>query len=55
MSGAVPPLLQYAFMAWCLVKYRDNFTFTFTFTISQTTILRLWEVELFGILLENFK
>jgi hypothetical protein len=20
---------QYVFMAWCLVKYRDNFTFTF--------------------------
>jgi hypothetical protein len=20
---------QYAFMAWCLVKHRDNFTFTF--------------------------
>jgi hypothetical protein len=27
MSGAMPPLPQYAFMAWCLVKYRDNFTF----------------------------
>jgi hypothetical protein len=21
---------QYTFMAWCLVKHRDNFTFTFT-------------------------
>jgi hypothetical protein len=21
---------QYVFMAWCLVKHRDNFTFTFT-------------------------
>jgi len=21
---------QYVFMAWCLVKYRDNFTFSFT-------------------------
>jgi hypothetical protein len=29
MRGAIPPLFQYAFMAWCLVKYRDNFTFTF--------------------------
>jgi len=27
MRGAVPPLLQYVFMAWCLVKHRDNFTF----------------------------
>jgi hypothetical protein len=23
--------LQYVFMAWCLVKHRDNFTFSFTF------------------------
>jgi hypothetical protein len=29
MSGAIPPLSQYAFMVWCLVKHRDNFTFTF--------------------------
>jgi len=27
MHGAIPPLPQYAFMAWCLVKHRDNFTF----------------------------
>jgi hypothetical protein len=27
MSGAIPPLPQYVFMAWCLVKPRDNFTF----------------------------
>jgi hypothetical protein len=35
MSGAIPPLPQYAFMAWCSVtkKHRDSFTFTFTFTI----------------------
>jgi len=25
MSGAMPPFPQYAFMAWCLVKHRDNF------------------------------
>jgi hypothetical protein len=24
-NGAIPPLL-YVFMAWCLVKYGDNFT-----------------------------
>jgi hypothetical protein len=29
MRGAIPPLPQYIFMAWCLVKQRDNFTFTF--------------------------
>jgi len=27
MRGAIPPLPQYAFMAWCLVKHRDKFTF----------------------------
>jgi hypothetical protein len=31
MSGAIPPLLQYAFMAWCLVKHRDNFTLPLPF------------------------
>jgi hypothetical protein len=29
MSGAISPLPQYAFMAWCSVKYRDKFTFTY--------------------------
>jgi hypothetical protein len=30
MRGAIPQLpQQYAFMAWCVVKHRDNFTFTF--------------------------
>jgi hypothetical protein len=29
MRRAIPPLPQYAFMAWCLIKHRDNFTFTF--------------------------
>jgi hypothetical protein len=28
MRGAIPPLHQYAFMAWCLVKQRDNLTLT---------------------------
>jgi hypothetical protein len=27
MNGAIPPRRQYAFMVWCLVKHRDNFTF----------------------------
>jgi hypothetical protein len=30
MCGAIPPFSQYAFMAWYLLKHRDNFTFTFT-------------------------
>jgi hypothetical protein len=32
MRRAIPPLPQYASMAWCLVKHRDNFTFTCVFT-----------------------
>jgi hypothetical protein len=39
MCGAIPPLLQYVFMAWCLVKHRDNFTFTF-YHIFRVTKLR---------------
>jgi hypothetical protein len=27
MCGAIPPLPQYVFTAWCLVKQRDNFIF----------------------------
>jgi hypothetical protein len=26
MRGAILPIPQYAFMEWCLVKHRDNFT-----------------------------
>jgi hypothetical protein len=29
MRGAIPPLPQYIFIAWCLVKHGDSFTFTF--------------------------
>jgi hypothetical protein len=36
MSGAMLPLPQYGFIAWCLVKHRGNFTFTF-FTYSVRT------------------
>jgi hypothetical protein len=34
MTGAIPPLPQYVFMVWCLVKQRDNFTFAFTSSYS---------------------
>jgi hypothetical protein len=30
MRGAVLPLPQCVFMAWCLVKHRDNFTLIFS-------------------------
>jgi hypothetical protein len=32
MPGAIPPPpppLQYVFIAWCVIKHRDNFTLTF--------------------------
>jgi hypothetical protein len=34
------PLPQYAFMAWCLFKHRDDFTFTLTYltTASRTAL-----------------
>jgi hypothetical protein len=34
MCEAIPPLPQYTFMVWCLVKHMDNFTFTFTHAIT---------------------
>jgi hypothetical protein len=30
MRGGIPPLPQYAFMARCLFKHRDNFTLHYT-------------------------
>jgi hypothetical protein len=44
MSEAIPPLPQYAFMAWYLVTHRDNFTlyfYLFNFTVN---IGCLWAV-----------
>jgi hypothetical protein len=36
MCGAIPPLPQYNFMVWCLIKHRDNFTF---YIFPQTELL----------------
>jgi len=38
MRGATPLLHQYVFMAWCLVQYRDNFTFTLLKLLHGTSI-----------------
>jgi len=39
MRGTIPPLPQYVFMVWCLVKHRDNFTFTLqSLRISETEL-----------------
>jgi hypothetical protein len=34
MRGGVHQLPECVFMAWCLVKHRDNFTFIFTLRLS---------------------
>jgi hypothetical protein len=34
MRGAIPPLPQYVFLAWCLVKHGDSITFTFHYICS---------------------
>jgi hypothetical protein len=48
MRGTIPPLPQYAFMAWCLVKPRDDFTFTCALRIAQVkTILRDTELLIY--------
>jgi hypothetical protein len=36
---------QYVFMAWCLVKHMDNFTFTFTFL---NTLIHLQDAKQHG-------
>jgi hypothetical protein len=36
MRGVISPLPQYIFMAWCLVKPRDNFTLPLLYCITQT-------------------
>jgi hypothetical protein len=43
MSGAIPPLSHYAFMAWCLVKHKDNFTFYFN--VAKFKYLRATETN----------
>jgi hypothetical protein len=41
MRGAIPSLPQYVFMAWYLVKHRENFTFTFTGMFSEWAVCRV--------------
>jgi hypothetical protein len=43
---------QYVFMACCLVKHRDNFTFTFTF-IKAYTQIRNTDLMAFRFPIEN--
>jgi hypothetical protein len=40
MRGAIPPIPKFAFMAWCLIKHRDNFTLLY-FTLLYFTFYYL--------------
>jgi hypothetical protein len=67
MRGAILLLPPCTFMAWCLVKHRDNFTFTFNLfkgahTFTNTCIGRIMTdpsqpqtVIFSGILIQNLK
>jgi hypothetical protein len=56
MRGAIAPLPKYAFMVWCLVKYRYNFIsaynlsiylLSFYLTLSQCVAYRLFTIEVY--------
>jgi len=46
VKECVDPLPHYAFMVWCLVKYRDNFTFTFKDSSLQSFVLSFFHTSL---------
>jgi hypothetical protein len=37
MSGAIPPIPQYVFMGWCVVKHRGNFTLPYLVEMKNHT------------------
>jgi len=41
--GAIPLPPQYVFMAWCLGKHKDNFTFYLCFTYIFPVIRKTWK------------
>jgi hypothetical protein len=40
MHGTIPPIPQYIFMAWHLVKHRDKFTFNFIVRVIKPRRMR---------------
>jgi hypothetical protein len=50
MSGGIPPLPQYAFMAWCSVKRSTGTTLASTFTFHSTSSLALQPFVCSGLL-----
>jgi hypothetical protein len=41
MRRAIPPLPQYVYMAWCLVRHRDSFAFYLY--LVPAYMLRTWQ------------
>jgi hypothetical protein len=54
MRGAIPPLPQYAFMALCLVKQRNNFTFNVRHSLHATKYCEQLLFQLMWILYRRF-
>jgi hypothetical protein len=46
ISGAIPPLTLYVFMARCLIKHRDNFTFTVLLMHLHIKMIPNWNKKL---------
>jgi hypothetical protein len=42
MRGVIPPLPQYVFIAWCLVKHKENFTFLNVLTSPEFSGTHTW-------------
>jgi len=48
MRGAIPPLPQYVFLAWRLIKHRDNVTLPLRWVVRPPSNLRAGGPPLIG-------
>jgi hypothetical protein len=56
MHGAIPPFPQYIFMARCLVKHRDNFTFVqYVYTCMTPHQIKFYKCTRLRIKVFNFE
>jgi hypothetical protein len=55
MRGAIPPLPQYVFMVWSLLKPRDYFTFTIGLIGGEEEVHHKYESDEFCIHAGNLK
>jgi hypothetical protein len=57
MRGAIPPLTQYVFTVWCLVKHRNNFTSYLLPNTNREIISRKWagRVALMGEIINSYR